>query len=365
MMKLRVRDSVFTFAKVSILKTAIEISVVIPAYNAEATLDSCLDSLKKQTLKPFQIILVDDCSTDRTTSIASEAGIEILHFSIRGGPAIARNAGADRAEGDIILFLDADVIIPPDLIERIVYCFNSDSSVVAVQTVYSPCCPAEDMVSRYQNFYYYHSLTRIKESFTATFATWCAAVKRDTFFDIGGFNTSIPEPTVEDEELGYEIADRDQKIALAKDIQVTHLASYTISQFARRRLRMARAQAKSGWRSIRERLLKRYINIRETGTHHSRRVVLSILLVLGAGSSMVLFLVGVLLRISSLSWLPVAAIAAIILSLLCHLNFFRSAVSHFGMKVLPGFVLLCLLDMAILGWGIIAGTVQFMSGKHY
>ena len=89
---------------------------MIPAYNAETTLDSCLDSLKKQTLPPFQIILVDDSSNDRTASIASEAGIEILSFSSRGGPAIARNAGADRAEGDIILFLDADVTVPPDLI---------------------------------------------------------------------------------------------------------------------------------------------------------------------------------------------------------------------------------------------------------
>ena len=342
-----------------------DISVVIPAYNAEATLDRCLDSLKKQTSKPFQIILVNDCSTDRTSLIASDAGIEILHSSARGGPAIARNAGADRAEGDIILFLDADVIVPPDLIERIVDCFNCDSSVVAVQTVYSPGCPAEDMISRYQNFYYYHALARIKESFTATFATWCAAILKDTFIETGGFNTSIPEPTVEDEELGYEIADRGQKIALLKDLQVTHLASYTISQFARRRHRMARAQAKSGWRSIRERLLKRYINLRETGTHHSRWVVLSILLVLGAVCSMITFLTGAVLGLSLLPWLPLAALAGIVLSLLCHLSFFQSAVSHFGMNILPGFIMLCLLDMAILGWGVIAGTAQFLSGKHY
>lgn len=355
----------FTFTKVIILKKAIEISVVIPAYNAETTLDSCLDSLKKQTVEPFQVILVDDCSTDRTASIASEAGFEIVSFSSRGGPAIARNAGADKAEGDIILFLDADVIIPPDLIERIIDCFNSDSSTVAVQTLYSPCCPAEDMVSRYQNFYYYHALARIKENSTATFATWCAAILRNTFIETGGFNTNIPEPTVEDEELGYEIADRGQKIALAKDLQVTHLASYTISQFTRRRLRMARAQAKSGWRSIRERLLKRYINLRETGTHHSRWVVLSILLVLFAGFSMVAILTGIVLGLSLLPWLPVAALVAVILSLMCHLNFFRSAVSYFGTKILPAFMLMCLLDMAILGWGVITGTVQFLSGKHY
>ena len=349
----------------NILRTARDISVVIPAYNAEASLGSCLDSLKKQTSKPFQIILVDDCSTDRTASIASEAGIETLLFSTRSGPAVARNAGAEKAEGEIILFLDADVTVPDDLICRITDCFDTDSNIVAVQTVYSPYCPAEDMVSRYQNFYYFHALARTKEISTATFATWCAAVKRDLFIDIGGFNTCIPEPTVEDEEFGYEIADRGGIIALAKDIRVTHLASYTISQFARRRLRMARAQAKSGWRSIKERLLKRYINIRETGTHHSRWVVLSILLVLVAGFCIVAFLTGAVLRLYFLPWLFVAASAAIILSLLCHLNFFRSAVSHFNVKILPGFMLLCLFDMAILGWGVIAGTVQFLFGKHY
>ncbi|MEN8209134.1 MAG: glycosyltransferase family 2 protein [Candidatus Fermentibacteria bacterium] len=339
--------------------------MVIPAFNAEATLVTCLDSLSRQTAEPSQIILVDDCSTDGTASIASEAGIEVLTFEKRCGPAVARNAGADMAEEDIILFLDADVIVPIDLIERISECFSSDSSTVAVQTVYSPFCPAEDMVSRYQNFYYYHSLTRIKGDSTATFATWCAAVLKDTFIEIGGFNTSIPEPTVEDEELGYEIADRGRKITLARNIHVTHLASYTIAEFARRRRRMARAQAKSGWRSIKDRLLKRYINIRETGTHHSRRVVLSILLVLGACSSLAVFLAGTALGFSIPLWVPVGASGAIVLSLLCHMTFIRSAVSHFGIKVLPAFILLCLLDMAILGWGILVGTVQFMAGKHY
>lgn len=347
------------------LNTATEISVVIPAYNAEATLRACLDSLEKQSAAPFQIILVDDCSSDSTASIASEKGIKVLSFPANSGPARARNAGAERSEGNIVLFLDADVTIPPDLLEGILRYFDDDSSIVAVQTLYSPYCPAEDFVSRYQNFYYFHGLARKKEAFTATFATWCAAVRKDVFFEAGGFNTNIPEPTVEDEELGYEIADRGLKIALAKDLKVTHLASYTLFQFARRRLRMAKAQAKSGWRSIRERMIKRYINFRETGTHHSRWVVLSILLVLVAGFALLASLAGALSGIFLPSWLPAAAFIVILLALLCHLRFFHSAVLHFGLKVLPGFMLLCFLDMAILGWGVILGTVQFLSGKHY
>jgi len=338
---------------------------VIPAYNAEDTIESCLASLRGQTLSPSEVILVDDCSSDRTASLALEAGIEVLSFPGRSGPAVARNAGAEKASGNIVLFLDADVTIPPDLIEGIAACFRSDRGIVAVQTVYSPVCPADNMVSRYQNFYYFHALARIKENYTATFATWCAAIRKETFADAGGFNTSIPEPTVEDEELGYEIADRGGKIALSSDLQVTHLASYTFSQFTRRRLRMAKAQAKSGWRSIRDRMIKRYVNLKETGTHHSRWVVLSILLVLTACVSIIALFACVLLGACIPPFLPVSAAAAVILSLMCHLHFFRSAVSYFGFRILPGFMLLCILDMAILGWGVIMGTVQFALGKHY
>lgn len=353
------------FQRSGTLSSSDSITVVIPAYNAARTLDRCLDSLEGQTLRPFQTILVDDCSSDGTPAIARERGIEVVSFPQRMGPARARNEGAGLSRGEIILFLDSDVVIPPDLVEKVSGLFRADPMTAAVQTLYSPYCPAEDLVSRYQNFYYFFALDRIRGDTTATFATWCAAVRKDIFLQAGGFNVSIPEPTVEDEELGYEIADRGCRIFLARDIHVTHLAAYTVSQFASRRLRMARAQAKSGWRSVGDRLLRRYINIRETGTHHSRWVVLSILLVLLCGALLALSLAGGLL---GLSWwyvpLP-AALGALLLSVACHLNFFRRAVSYFSLKVLPGFVLLCILDMAVLGWGILAGTIQFVLGKRY
>lgn len=339
--------------------------MVIPAYNAGATLERCLDSLEGQSSAPFQLILVDDCSSDCTPAMASSRGIEVVSFGERAGPAGARNRGAEMAGGDVILFIDSDVVAPRNLLERIAAIFASGNDVAAVQTLYSPDCPAGDMVSRYQNFYYFFALDRMKEDVTATFATWCAAVRKDAFREAGGFNASIPEPTVEDEELGYEIADRGGGIVLAKDIRVTHLASYTLSQFVSRRLRMARAQAKSGWRSIRDRLLRRYVNIRETGTHHSRWVVLSILLVMAAQALLLAAAGAALLGSSAWRWLLPASLGGVVLSQLCHLSFFGRAVSHFGAGVLPGFVLMCVLDMAVLGWGILQGTLQFMLGGKY
>ena len=339
--------------------------MVIPAYNAEATLERCLDSLQRQSFAPFQLILVDDCSSDCTAALASSRGIEVVSFHDRAGPAEARNRGADISQGDVILFIDSDVVAPRDLLERMGDIFVSEDGVAAVQTLYSPDCPAEDMVSRYQNFYYFFALDRMESGSTATFATWCAAVRKDAFREAGGFNTSIPEPTVEDEELGYEIADRGGRILLAKDIRVTHLASYSLPQFISRRLRMARAQSKSGWRSFRDRLLRRYVNFRETGTHHSRWVVLSILLVTAVQVLLLSAAVAALLGSSAWRWLLPWSLAGLVLSQLCHLTFFGRAVSHFGAGILPGFVLMCILDMAVLGWGILQGTLQFMLGGKY
>ncbi len=325
----------------------------------------CLDSLAAQEEAPAQVVLVDDGSTDDTRAIAGAAGVEIIRCEGQHGPASARNRGVEATSGDVILFLDADVTVPPDLIGRLSAIFDADQNVSAVQTLYTSLCPADNSVSRYQNFYYHHALARINAESIATFATWCAAVKRSIFLELGGFNTLIPEPTVEDEEFGYEIADRGGRILLVKDIQVTHLASYTLGQFTRRRLRMARAQTKSGWRSIRDRLLKRYVNLRETGTHHSRWVVLSILLTTFASLCLAGLLISSFLPGVSPGTLLPASLVSMGAALLCHRSFFRNAASILGAHVLPAFALICLIDMAILGFGIVQGTFQYLIGKHY
>ena len=307
---------------------------------------------------PCEIILVDDGSSDNTATIAEEYSVTLLSTGGREGPATARNMGAAAAGGDVILFLDSDVIVPVDLIEKISTHFN-DRSVWAVQTLYTPVCPATDPVSQYQNYYYYYSLNRMPEGETATFATWCSAIRRDRFAEIGGFNVRIPEPTVEDEELGYTIVESGGTIILDKTIQVTHLASYTLAQFTSRRLRMARAQAKSGWRQVKKRLLARYINVHESGTHHSRWVVLSILLVLIA--QLCLFW-----SLFSLSPAPLVPVLFLLVSaLICHAGFLTRCNKDLNRNVSLSFAVLCIYDMAVLGWGIVQGSIQYLFGKKY
>jgi glycosyltransferase involved in cell wall biosynthesis len=91
-------------------KSSHKISVIIPVYNGEKYLDEALQSVLNQSLRPFEILVVDDCSTDKTAEIAQRYGdrIRYIRREKNGGAAAARNDGVKSATGDYIAFLDAD-----------------------------------------------------------------------------------------------------------------------------------------------------------------------------------------------------------------------------------------------------------------
>ncbi|MCA9388284.1 glycosyltransferase [Candidatus Berkelbacteria bacterium] len=91
------------------------ISVIIPTYNEEEYLPHLLQSLAKQSLEPLEVIVADANSQDSTREIALKADCMVVDGGL---PAVGRNRGAQVAQGDYLLFLDADVIVPSDFIEK-------------------------------------------------------------------------------------------------------------------------------------------------------------------------------------------------------------------------------------------------------
>ena len=94
-------------------------SVIIPAYNAAASIGACLEALAHQTLAAgdFEVIVVDDGSTDTTPRVAEQFGVRVVRGT-HGGPAAARNLGASLATGQFLLFTDADCVPEPDWAEQ-------------------------------------------------------------------------------------------------------------------------------------------------------------------------------------------------------------------------------------------------------
>ena len=102
------------------------VSIIVPLYNVEQYLHSCLDSVLAQTYPHFEVILVDDGSTDASNEICREFCEKDMRFRLyrkeNGGASSARNFGLDRANGKYIYFLDSDDEIMPDTLEKAVAC---------------------------------------------------------------------------------------------------------------------------------------------------------------------------------------------------------------------------------------------------
>ena len=113
------------------------ISVVIPMYNAEKYIGECLTSLANQTFQDFDVIVVDDCSTDNTIEVVSSfaennSRIQQIKSDIHSGgyPSIPRNKGIESAKGRYIAFLDADDIWEPDKLDSQIALFDGNTPIV-------------------------------------------------------------------------------------------------------------------------------------------------------------------------------------------------------------------------------------------
>lgn len=108
-----------------------KISIVIPAYNEEKYLESCLESLKNLIEKPYEVIVVDNNSTDKTVKIAKKFDVKVVKEKTQGITP-ARNSGFNAAKGDIIARIDADTRVQPDWTKRIREHFESDPKLLGL-----------------------------------------------------------------------------------------------------------------------------------------------------------------------------------------------------------------------------------------
>lgn len=116
--------------------TKIKVSVIVPSFNRENTIERCLESVLNQTFMPFEIVVVDDCSTDRTIDIIKHLDtslIKIIKLEKNSGAQVARNVGIKAAKGDWIAFLDSDDEWLPFKLEKqidILKLHNFDKNIV-------------------------------------------------------------------------------------------------------------------------------------------------------------------------------------------------------------------------------------------
>jgi glycosyltransferase involved in cell wall biosynthesis len=199
------------------------VSIIIPVFNARKTLRECLKAVNDSTYRNFEVILVDDLSTDDSLKIAQDFPCRIIELKKKGGPAAARNRGALEAKGEVLFFTDSDIIINRDTLHKIVAGIEGNSSVTGM---YARKPYLKKFFSLYHN-YYAHKSQKETSSSTFMFHTSCGAIRREVFNELGGFNENMKKATVEDVEFGYRLMEKGYKVYLDKDMQVTHFTDYS------------------------------------------------------------------------------------------------------------------------------------------
>ena len=204
------------------------ISVIIPVFNGEKFLPGCLDALVSGSYRDYELIVVDDCSTDRSVEISRAKGASVLKTSRQSGPGGARNLGAEQARGEVLMFVDADVVVKPDTLSRVAADFKDHPEVAAVFGSYDDEPAENNFISQYKNLFhrFVHQQAR---SEAETFWAGCGAIRRDVFLAVDGFDAErYPRPAIEDIELGYRMRTKGHRILLDKQLQAKHLKRWTL-----------------------------------------------------------------------------------------------------------------------------------------
>jgi glycosyltransferase involved in cell wall biosynthesis len=203
------------------------ISVIVPVRNSPKELRQCLEHILASTYTRYEVIVVDDSSTDETAQVAVELGARLLRLDKRCGPAGARNKGAEIARGEYLFFLDADVCAHVETIQLVADTFLQDPGLDAVFGSYDTHPTARNVLSQYRNLFH-HFVHQDSCEQATTFWSGCGAIRRSVFMKMGGFSASYGRPAIEDIELGRRLYLAGHRIMLNKRIQVTHLKRWTL-----------------------------------------------------------------------------------------------------------------------------------------
>lgn len=205
-----------------------KISVIVPVYNGGEQLQQCLEALGDSARAPDEVIVVDDGSTDGSAESATAFGFRSIRLDHGPtGPAMARNQGvAASLAPDILVFIDADVVVGRETIGLVEAYFEKHADVAAIFGSYDNDPPERNLTSLYKNLLH-HYMHQNSGREASTFWAGCGAIRSAAFAAAGGFDAGYKRPAIEDIELGARLRGAGYRIHLCPDIQVKHLKRWT------------------------------------------------------------------------------------------------------------------------------------------
>ena len=152
------------------------VAVVVPAGGGAPAWERCARSLARLDPAPRDIIVVVDGPDDRVAAGAADIGATVIGLREPNGPAVARNLGARAADADILLFIDADIEVPADLVARVAGLFAERPAMTAVIGSYDDAPGDPGFLSQYRNLLHHYVHQHGRED-ASTFWAGCGAVR--------------------------------------------------------------------------------------------------------------------------------------------------------------------------------------------
>ena len=200
-------------------------SVVIPVYNHPHNLEQCLVAVKAAHLA-VEVIVVDDGSTEDVCSVALKHGARYIRIPQRSGPPSARNRGWRAARGELIAFVDSDVVVPSEVLARMQKLVAENPLLAGVFGSYDDEPAAGSFYSQFRNLLH-HYIHQVSKEQAQTFWTGCGALRKSVLEESGGFDEALF--AMDDVELGMRLARTGALIYLDKSLQVKHLKEWTLA----------------------------------------------------------------------------------------------------------------------------------------
>ena len=205
---------------------AVNATIIIPFHKDLSQLAQSLPAARR-SLPDAEIIVAADGAVDDCRPLAAASNARVVEIPGPSGPAAARNRAAVAARGDLLVFVDADVIAHADALSGMCRFLESAPEIAAVFGAYDLEPPQSNFMSQYRNLSHAHVHEEGNPE-AATFWAGLGAVRTEAFRAVGGFDERFGRPSVEDIELGYRLRRAGYRLRLDPRFRGTHLKRWTV-----------------------------------------------------------------------------------------------------------------------------------------
>jgi glycosyltransferase involved in cell wall biosynthesis len=216
------------------------ISIVVPVHDGAATIGKCLAAALASDYPRFEVVVVDDGSTDGTLSIIESFPVKLVRHPARRGVSCARNAGAAASSGELLLFVDADCLLPKDAL-AVACAAHGGRPHRLVGGTYTPRPHDDDFFSAFQSVFVHHFETKsARPDYVAAHAM---LVDAELFRRSGGFVEGAFigfAASVEDVELSHRLRRAGCELVMDPSLQVQHVFRFSLRRSLANAVRKAR-----------------------------------------------------------------------------------------------------------------------------